>query len=97
MNKLIYLAAMMLVDNFPDATVRFFVKVYPSIVNNPKFSCSDLAEIYGYTPEAARQHVKVLTNKGYLKRISYRSWVVEPKIIHRVEKGFSDEAIKTIA
>ncbi len=91
MDDRVLLAAYLLVNQIPDATIRFFVNVYPSIKDLSGFSCKDLATFYDCTSESARQHVKVLTMKGYLIRTSYRSWVVKPELLKLVKEGNNNE------
>ena len=91
MDERILIAAYLLVNKLPDATIRFFVHVYPSIKDLDGFSCKDLAAFYDCTSESARQHVKVLTLKGYLTRTSYRSWAVKPEFLNLVKEGNNNE------
>jgi len=72
--NLILVAANMLADGVPDATIRFFLSVYPYVVETKTFNCSDLSNQSDHTSESARQHVTVLTDFGFLDRIGYRSW-----------------------
>ncbi len=79
MKRDVIIAATLIVADVPDSTIRFFLKVYEYVLSQKDgFNCADLSEQSGYTSESSRQHVTVLTDKEFLTRTGYRSWVLTP-------------------
>ncbi len=92
--NLILVAATMLVDGVPDATIRFFLSVYDYVAVTKTFNCSDLSNQSDHTSESARQHVTVLTDSGFLDRIGYRSWTLNSSKFRRLGvKNIGQEAL----
>lgn len=67
-------AAQLLIAGLPDAAIRFFASVYQTLKQNDHVSCTEMAKVYGCTPQAASKHLRVLVQRGYMARIHYRAW-----------------------
>lgn len=69
-------AAHMLIQGMPDASIRFFAQVFDTLQTNDQLTCSEMARHYGCTPQAASKHLRVLVSSDYLTRVHYRAWAL---------------------
>jgi len=71
----------MALDGNTQATIEFFKRIYPALINMKYLSIKAMAELNYMTPQGARKHVNVLEAKGYLKRKHYRAWYLNDFMI----------------
>ena len=74
------IGAHMLQNSLPTRTIEFFIKSFSLIDIQGRVSCTDLASVYGCTPQAATIHVRTLEKSGYLVRVHYRAWELSPNV-----------------
>lgn len=68
------LAAVMIVHSVPCRTIEFAVKILPELRKQGILSAVEMGEAYGCTRQTARLHARVLTARGYLRRVSHSGW-----------------------
>jgi predicted ArsR family transcriptional regulator len=85
------IAAFLLDQGTPDAATRFFASVYEALLSADTLTCTEMAHLYGCTPQAASKHLRVLTTSQFLRRVHYRAWEINLGKINRFLEGNKDE------
>lgn len=69
---------MIIRDELETSTIRFFRKLYPSLITLKEISTKQMAELIGFTEVAATNHRRRLEENDYLLRVDYRKWKLNP-------------------
>lgn len=70
----VIIAGFMILQGFASKTIEFATKISPELRKHKQMSCTEMAIAYGCSTQAASRHVRALTARGYLNRVSYRAW-----------------------
>lgn len=72
---------MVLRDNLNTSTVQFFRRLYPLFSTVSELTTVQMAEASNYTEQAVVVHRDRLTKLGYLIRVNYRKWRLNPNAL----------------
>lgn len=80
------MACQMFLENKTSAsTIQFFNLVYPAFNQFPDLSITKMSELAFMSPQAGSVHVHRLERMGYLNRVHFKGWNLNPKqIVHPV-------------
>lgn len=68
-------------DELAPSTMQFWRLIYPAFKLRPRLNITQMAETAYMSNQAASPHVHSLTKAGYLKRVHYSGWEINPKQI----------------
>lgn len=82
-----FLLARLLMDGVPDATAKFYVRLYPLFQEfSEPVSAADIAPLMDTRPETVLRHFKKLEQFRYMERSHYRGWQIASERIEQHNK-----------
>lgn len=78
---LMFIVLQMALEGLPQATISFFRAVYPTLTEILYLNCQELGELSYMTGPAARRHMDILLEHGYVTRRHRSAWLLSDRLL----------------
>lgn len=80
------LAGHMLLDGVDLGSIRFMLRIYPLFLEQKTASARQMSLYAKITPQAGQKYVHALCDKGYIKRLNYRTWTISDSYLTQLNR-----------